>query len=304
MNLRYNKRFKPFRRIAKYTLNFLYPGIKRLFTFPKVLSISETLELLNDNDDLSIVRFGDGELLYIVDKINLPFQSYDKRLANSLITILGSNDPNILVGLPSGYYSLESLSRKGRIFWRAQVSWVYPRLRKYIDLEKIYANASITRVYAEYSNKDHCSVWFDMFKKIWKDKEVVIIEGEESRVGVGNDLLSGAISIERVLGPRHHAYAKYDELFAIASKLGRHKLLLIALGPCAKPLVYNLSKMGYRVIDIGNLDIEYEWFLRNAKSKIKIPGKYTSEAVGGRDVENVADENYTKQIISRITLDS
>ena len=37
------------------------------------------------------------------------------------------------------------------------------------------------------------------------------------------------------------------------------------------PLTEDLFLKGYRVIDIGNLDMEYSWFLMNAKEKIAIP---------------------------------
>jgi hopanoid biosynthesis associated radical SAM protein HpnH len=44
--------------------------------------------------------------------------------------------------------------------------------------------------------------------------------------------------------------------------------------------------------------LEYEWYLRKAQKKIKIPGKYTSEAKDGRIVEDVNDELYFNQIIA------
>jgi hypothetical protein len=55
---------------------------------------------------------------------------------------------------------------------------------------------------------------------------------------------------------------------------------------------------GFQAIDIGNLDVEYEWFLRGSTEKIKIPGKYTSEAKGGRIVDDVQDEKYKSQILA------
>jgi hypothetical protein len=72
------------------------------------------------------------------------------------------------------------------------------------------------------------------------------------------------------------------------------------MGPTAKPLCYELALKGYQAIDIGNLDVEYEWYLRGATTKIKIPGKYTSEAKGGRIVAEINDENYQAQIIKKI----
>ena len=75
---------------------------------------------------------------------------------------------------------------------------------------------------------------------------------------------------------------------------------MIALGSTATVLAFDLAKAGYQSIDIGNIDIEYEWYLRGAIKKIKIPGKYTSEASGGRIVDDVIDEKYASQIIAKI----
>jgi len=54
-------------------------------------------------------------------------------------------------------------------------------------------------------------------------------------------------------------------------------------------------------LDIGNIDIEYEWFLRGAKERIAIPGKFTNEAKeGGRTFTECKDEEYLTQIIDRV----
>ena len=77
-------------------------------------------------------------------------------------------------------------------------------------------------------------------------------------------------------------------------------MILIALGPTATVLAYDLCKEGYQAIDIGHIDIEYEWLLRKATSKIKIKNKYVNEAIGGREVEEGIDEKFTSQIIANI----
>ena len=61
-----------------------------------------------------------------------------------------------------------------------------------------------------------------------------------------------------------------------ARKYGRNKLILVALGQTATVLSYDLAKLGYWAIDIGHVDIEYEWFLRGAKDKLPVAGKYVN----------------------------
>lgn len=298
MSLRYGKALKIPRRIVKHILAGLYPVITKIFPLPNVRSIEETLDKINAEKS-SISRFGDGEFLYIIDKLSLPFQKYEPRLADKMKEILVSNDPKILVGLPIGYHSLKNLRRESQLTWRSQISWIYPRLRKYLDLKKVYYNASMTRVYSGYEDKTESKGYFEKLRQIWDGREVLLIEGEKSRLGVGNDLFGNAIKVERVIGPMHHAFTQYDALYDEALKHDKSKLILIALGPTATALSYDLAKAGYQAVDIGNADIEYEWYLRGATSKVKIEGKYTSEAKGGRNVEDVADSGYVSQIIAK-----
>ena len=78
---------------------------------------------------------------------------------------------------------------------------------------------------------------------------------------------------------------------------------MLALGPTASILAYDLSEIGYRALDIGHIDIEYEWFLQKATEKVRIKEKYTSEAYGGDVVSDEVDQEYTSQIICRIGCD-
>ena len=213
--------------------------------------------------------------------------------------ILVSHDDKILVGLPVGYHSLENLKKSSLLIWKSQIVWIYPRLRKYLDLNKQYYNAHMTRVYASYEDKSHCKRYFDKIMQIWENRDVLLIEGEKSRLGTGNDLFKNVKSLRRIIAPMHHAFSKYDELYAAANKENKDCLILVALGPTATALSYDLAKAGYQSVDIGNVDIEFEWYLRGASSKIKIPGKYTSEAIGGRDVQEIKDSAYESQIIAR-----
>jgi len=299
ISLRYSKLFGIPRKIVKHFLSILYPLVIKIWPLPRVLSIEDTLSKIID-EKCSISRYGDGEFLYIIDKLSLPFQSQNEVLRKKLISTLKSGNDSLLIGLPIGYHTLENLTRSSYITWRSQIAWIYPRLKKYLDIDKTYYNSSMTRPYIEYENKSHSKEIFEILKRIWEGRSVVIIEGEKSRLGVGNDLFLKAGTVKRILGPMHHAFDKYDLLLSEASKQEKHTLFLIALGPTATVLAADLSSLGYQAVDIGNIDIEYEWFLRAADKRIKIKGKYTSEAINGRLVEDVDDKEYQNQIICHL----
>jgi glycosyltransferase family protein len=298
--LRYGKLFKFPRKVAKELLSLAYPIVIKFYPLPKVLSIEETIDKLV-TEKISICRFGDGEFLYIIDFLNLPFQKQNQVLRNKMIEILNSDNPKILVGLPIGYHSLNNLKKESKKTWQSQVAWIYPRLRKYLPSEKVFYNASMTRLYMEYEDSTKSGYYFEKIMKIWEGREIVLLEGEKSRLGVGNNLFEKAKSVERILAPAHDAFDKYEELLNEALKQPKYKLVLIAMGPTAKPLAYELALNGYQAVDIGNIDVEYEWYLRGATSKVKLVGKYTSEAIGGRIVENIIDSKYESQIIKKLT---
>ena len=108
-------------------------------------------------------------------------------------------------------------------------------------------------------------------------------------------------SIQRIICPSENAFDEYDEIFEKILEYGKNKLILLALGPTATVLAYDLYKVGYRAIDIGHVDIEYEWFLRQVTEKVKIETKYVNEAKDGHDnIQDVNDEKYEREIIVRI----
>lgn len=298
MSLQYGSFFKYPRRVFKHFLSFIYPVVIRIYPLPKVKSIPETIDKIL-KDGVSICRFGDGELLYIAEKRSLPFQKQNTRLREYFIKILVSEHSNILIGLPIGYQSMENLKKGSKLTWRAVISWTYPKIRKFLRKDKIYYNASMTRLYMDYEDTSHSDGWFKKVMSIWEGKDIVLIEGEKSRLGVGNDLFKNAKSVKRILGPAHNAFDKFDAILNFAKEQPKNQLILIAMGPTAKPLAYELALAGYQALDIGNLDVEYEWFLRGAKTKVKIEGKYTSEAKGGRIVGDIKDEEYQNQIIAK-----
>ena len=78
-------------------------------------------------------------------------------------------------------------------------------------------------------------------------------------------------------------------------------MVILALGPTATILASDLSKVGIQALDLGHIDIQYEWFLKNDKTFKPVASKYTNEAVGGQQVESCADEKYLAQIIGNVS---
>lgn len=220
-----------------------------------------------------------------------------------LFEILQSTPRGLIVSLPTVFHSRDNLSKPILEFWQKQIVWTYPRLKNYLDMNYHYGNANVTRPFIGYNRNHQPIAIFNKWKEIWNGKSVLIVEGETTRFGVGNDLLYRTLSCRRILAPKHDAFSKAKEIADFILKDEKTDLILVALGPAAKYLVYLLHKDGCRAIDIGNLDIEYEWFMKGKQERVVIEGKYTSEAKGGRNVGKFPNEEafnlYKSQIIAQ-----
>ena len=290
--------------IPRSILN-LYINIK----YTKFIKKSK-LNILNDEKTIneiisknkSIVRFGDGEFKWIIGAKQESFQTYSEELANKLAQILQStNDNKILICIPEGLKKVDDYTENSQIFWKNFVRWYGKNIIEYLDKDYNYGNTNFTRWYIEYNNKSNMNEKIKRLKDIWDKKEIVIIEGNDTKLGVGNDLFNNYKKIERILAPSKNAFYKYEKILVEAKKIKKNKLIIIALGPTATILAYDLAQLGYQAIDKGHIDIEYEWYLRKATKKIPIPGKYVNEA-GGIDKSKDFNDNieYQNSIIAKI----
>ncbi len=271
---------------------------KKQKVIPKVASIEETITKIINNRS-SISRFGDGEILLIENKA-IGFQSANLELSIRLKEILLSNEDNHLIGISDVFNDLYRYNRKARRFWRTHFYLYGYVWNRYLRKDYLYYNTFVTRPYMDFQSKQKCEEWFIMLKRIWCNRNIVFIEGEKSRLGVGNDLFSNAKSIRRILCPSENAFNKYDKIMLEATKLDKDSLILIALGPTATVLAYDLYLAGYQAIDAGHVDIEYEWWKMKARRKIKIPNKYVNENPNGKNIESSSDSEYNSQIICKI----
>lgn len=297
----------------KYFNTKIYTYLREVFfkyiLIPITYRVTSKLFIMNSIDSIeyilkhkcSVSRFGDGEFFVILGKGN-GFQDPNERLKKLLVNVLDSNIENHIIGVPLPLKDLSNLNDYPLFFWShftARYFWI---LRKYLNYNTKYLNTQLSRFYIDYKDKSLCKMQISLIKKIWDNKHIVIVEGTETRSGVGNDLFNNAKSIKRILGPARNAIDKFDEMLnAITSHVQKDKLILLSYGMTATVLAYELAKLGYWAIDLGHLDIEYEWFLQGAKEKTAIKGKFTNEVSQGDNVVSCNDSLYEKQIILDIT---
>lgn len=280
-------------------------GLKK----PKIRSIDETIEDIICNKK-SLVRYGDGEfgILFRIKREETKFQDQNEKLSMRLKEIIEQKNENVLIGLANNYGSLEEYTPLAANGIRHYMTSAGGRLmhEQIIDYDRVYENAYLSRPYVMYKdqNTDAPGKRFENLKRIWKDRDVIIVEGALTRMGVGNDLLEGANSIQRILAPAENAYNQYEEIVVCSKEFAqKDTLFLIALGPTAGVLAYDLAMSGYQAIDIGHIDLEYEWYLVGEGRRVPIPYKYNNELSGGDQVEEFYDEEYDRQILVDIIPD-
>ena len=273
---------------------------KHFMKQPTVLSVHETLELII-KEHYSISRNGDGELNIMMGR-DIPFQRKNERLANILIEAHRAEIPRYISGLPNVFDGYNHLGPKAQLYFR---NFLHANRYCWYKLATAsrYADANVTRFYLNHIDKEQSKWQITRLQQIWEDQKVILVGGEMSRLGVGNDLFARAKSVRRVIGPAENAFDVYDKLMdCVKQNASKDDLIMLALGPTATAMAYELAKAGYWAVDIGHIDIEYEWYLMGATTKVNIPGKYTNESTGEKVVGALPKEvldKYNNEIVAK-----
>lgn len=254
------------------------------------------------NQRMSLSRFGDGELMWMTGERLNSFQDYSEQLSKALIDAFTTDCPKLLVGIPIGIQNTKYMNLYAKMYWRIVKQDFFSRLFQFINVNKKYANASITRPYIDYRSRKYSYRAFCNIRKIWDGRNIIFVEGAQTKLGMGNDLFDNAKSCCRIICPATNAFEKYDEIKkAIHDNVSKDDLVLAALGPTASILAAELCKEGYQVVDTGHIDIEYMWYLKHSVLRDALEGKYVNES-GQKCYSDLYDQDpkYIQSIIARI----
>ncbi len=288
-------------RCDNLPFELLDPALKReAYCFPVIRDTEETLREIIDNRK-SIARFGDGEFSQIVKLDRHKFQKLDERLSERLKEVLYSHHPDMLIAIANNYGTLQDFTEAASDAVRIYMANGNTREQHMNLLERgrVYYDAYVSRPYVMYKDymTDAPKKRFERLKDIWRGRSVIIVEGAQTRMGT--DLLEDAREIKRILAPATSSFDRYDDILKTSLKYAeKDTLFLIAMGPAAGVLAYDLTVKGFQAVDIGHLDLEYEWFLAGKGERVKVPYKYNNEVAGDDVAEELLDPVYQGQIIA------
>lgn len=294
---------------AKNKLKYL---IKKIYYFLSIYilrplrfhSLTDTVEYIIANR-VNVYRFGDGEFRLLNGAKSIGFQDFSVDLIDKLSLCLNIKNGTLLC-LCSYHKDWKHLSIESRQYFLNWVFYSYKGIYKLLKRKKLlkykFGAADFSRPYIDRCNFPNiASDLYFKIKNIWAGKKVLIVEGKYTRFGVGNDLLDNAYCVHRILCPATNAFKKYDKIFlSIINKKSEYDLVLISLGPTATILAYELTDESVWAIDIGHLDVDYEWFKMLVKSKTTLRYKYVNENDQGANVDNCFDETYLNSIVDII----
>ena len=212
---------------------------------PEVKTIDETIAEIVKNKK-SIARYGDGEY-FLAFYRNIGFQQKDKVLQKRLVEILKNKNEHCIIGIPE--------FRKDRLtnFWKQFWFENFDNVNGLLDLKTTYYNQSISR--------EINLVQINRLKEAWENRPVIFVTGKGSRFDVNHEIFSNVSDTISIYGLPQNSWGDYENILNQVIKKShsmKDALVIIALGPTATILAYDLSLKGIQSLDIGHITNVYD----------------------------------------------
>jgi glycosyltransferase family protein len=206
----------------------------------------------------SIARYGDGELAICMGR-GIDFQGYDENLSTRLREIL-KNEPtdNLLICLAPHMNSSYLLTMRVKNFYYKYFARNGKKYLDFLNPNMKYGSACISRPDSFLFKGDQLVQYKELLRKLWVKRDLLIVTGKNSRFTLIEDLFDNIKSSEFIYGPSTDAFSQYSEIMEQIKSYSREYLVLLALGPTATVLAYDLAREGYQAIDIGHLPSCYK----------------------------------------------
>lgn len=228
-----------------------------------ILDAEATVDTLLKNNK-SFARFGDGEINLMMGR-SIPFQDYHEELANKLYEVMTSNREDLYIGLNYGYFHISNSQPEFVRKFRLTVGKQFADFCiEHGNEARIYLDAAFNLVYMGTIDGNY-EQYYQRVKELFRAKDVVVFAGEGTLKNIKYDILELAAKKDYIYGPGKNSYKAYDDLLEKAKACSKDQLLLFAIGPTSKVLVYELTCRGYLAWDIGHLFKDYDSYRKKVK---------------------------------------
>lgn len=227
-----------------------------------ILDEEETIDLLLKCPK-SYCRMGDGEI-NLMNGIDQPFQNYDSRLAQKLMTILQNEQKDMYIGIPRAYFhGMSGWSEENRRFYRLNGTSFRRFLLAHCNPNNIYIDAGYTVAYFRYDASYDYALHYKKMKQLFQDKQLVIVSGDGILDKLEYDVFEKAKSKKFIKAPSKHAFSRYEEIVNdIKKNVSKDELICMILGMAGKAMVRELTNEGYMVWDIGHMAKDYDAYMK------------------------------------------
>ena len=222
------------------------------YKYVHFLSYQETIDTLI-TDGKSFARFGD-EAFDMINGIGLYFknwrQRYHPELARRYREVIGSNHPRLLLGFNPELFLMTRADFAAAGIPEQHQFWTNTKifLKDYLNEGQVYGRALC------FQERYHTAIDYQQIIAYLKTRHLLIVASNTARfknaqLGVTTDYIEG---------PGSDAWDHYDTVLSqvceAAAAYPKEKVLVLgALGPTTKVLVYDLIKDGYAAWDTGQL---------------------------------------------------
>ena len=178
----------------------------------------------------SFIRFGDGDTSLLMG-IKTYYQNKDAELIHSMRTIISSNLPSLMIGLPDIFNDCYSISLRASSYYNSR-PYYRDYLQKTVNLSQQYFSTMISSIYV-HSQQTHChnlDMIYGTLRKVWMNKDVVIVRGNNTQI-YQFDVYDTAKSQKIYYAPRSNGWSAYPVLKETLLNEDDNKLFILTCGP-------------------------------------------------------------------------
>ncbi len=240
-------------RYHKFDLNEISELFEIYKLFPKnIMNSDDTLDFIIKNK-ISVARVGDGEIVNeIVGK-----RCYFPELKERLIKILMNGSNSKCLVCTNAFFPADQniklfLRKVAAFYWTKVISLETFKTLKFAK-SGMYGDAyCFLNYFKENDSSDLAEKKKKYIRQIWEKRKVLFVVNKNSPVMNDKSEFCDVEQKAFVFGPAGGAFAEYDRIMQEIKQYDTDWLIYIEMGPCATILAYELSKLGYQALDMGD----------------------------------------------------